>query len=264
MQIGDTFGTRKLANAFPGLVGASLGSVLKMSVKPMVTGKLIRQLKDQRTVDDLLKTSVENAKLGNTGVIVQVGANDGQHSDPLRDILASGNVKAVLVEPMPIAFEALHKLYAKNSNIRLVNNAISAKGGKLVLYTPEIKGKELQSTLWANPSREQALREVKRIMGNKVYKNTKIKKISIEALTAADLCKKQRLKPKDIKILVCDTEGQDASIIGSFLDADCRPDIIFYEKLHVKPPAIHKLNTRLEKLGYRLTQSNKDVYASKA
>lgn len=261
MRFGDTIGTRRIVRAYPGLKGASVGSVLKTSTKLLVAGKLLRMLKEQKALDDLLQSSLRSLEYGKKGTIVQIGANDGQHSDALRDILVSMDVRAVLVEPMPIAFKALSKLYPDKSKIQLVNAAISAKGGKLVLYTPEIKGSELQSTLWACTSPEQALREVERIMGRNTLKVTTVTKLSIESRTPSQLCKGCNLNLKDIKVLVCDTEGQDADIVGSFFDAGARPEVVFYERLHVPPNVADTLNERLDRLGYVLRESNKDVYA---
>lgn len=262
MKFGETIGTRKIAKAYPGLKGASVGSVVKMSSKLLLEGKLLKQLKQQRVLDKVLQSSLQTVQYGKKGAVVQIGANDGQHSDPIHDILETMDVRAVLVEPMPIAFKALSKLYPDRPKVQLVNGAVSAVGGELVLYTPEIKGSELQSTLWACKSQEQALREVRRIMGAKTLKDTTVKELRIQSQTAEELCSSCRLDPKDVKVLVCDTEGQDADIIGSFLDAGCRPAIIFYEKLHVVPAATAKLNERLQDLGYTLQQSNKDVYAA--
>jgi len=262
MKFGETIGTRRIVKAYPGLKGASVVSVVKMSSKLLIEGKLLKQLKQQRTLDKLLQDGLLEVTYGKKGTIVQIGANDGQHSDPIHDILATMDVSAVLVEPMPIAFKALSKLYPDRPRVQLVNSAISATGGDLVLYTPEIKGSELQSTLWACKSEEQALREVRRIMGPKTLKDTKIKELKIKSQTAAELCAACHVEPKDVKVLVCDTEGQDADIIGSFLDAGCHPEIIFYEKLHVAAPATAQLNQRLRDLGYHLQESNKDVYAS--
>ena len=263
MRFGTTPGTRKIVKAYPGLEGADIGSILILSSKMLVKGKLFDLLKKQRELDAKLKSSIEKVHYGKTGAIFQVGANDGQHSDPIKDILAAKDIRAVLVEPMPIAFKALSRFYAGSTNVQLVNAAISANGEKLVLYVPEIEGSELQSTLYACTSQEQALREVRRVMGRKTLEKTKIVKYTIKSQTAAQLCKSTGVSPKDIKALVCDTEGQDAGIIGSFLDAGARPEIIFYEKLHVAPSSTLELNARLKRLGYGLDESNKDVYASK-
>jgi FkbM family methyltransferase len=263
MRFGTTLGTRRIVKAYPGLAGASVGSIFIESSKLLIKGKLFEQLRQQRALDRRLQSSLESLDFGKRGAIVQVGANDGQHSDPIRDILAARDIRAVLVEPMPIAFQALSQLYTGKSNVQLVNAAISATGEKLVLYVPEIEGSELQSTLWACRSQEQALHEVQRIMGWNALEKTKIVKHPIKSQTAAQLLKSTGVSPKEVKVVVCDTEGQDADIIGSFLDAGVRPEVIFYEKLHVAPSRTLQLNAKLKRLGYSLDESNKDVYARK-
>ena len=44
--------------------------------------------------------------------IVQIGANDGVHSDPIRPIMNSYCVDAILLEPIPWLCEQLRKNYA--------------------------------------------------------------------------------------------------------------------------------------------------------
>src|SRR6266481_2889610 len=109
MRFGTTLGTRKIVQAYPGLAGASVGSIFIESSKLLIRGKLFEQLRQQKELDVRLKSNLESLNFGKRGAIVQIGANDGQHSDPIRDILAARDIRAVLVEPMPIAFKALSR-----------------------------------------------------------------------------------------------------------------------------------------------------------
>ncbi len=60
--------------------------------------------------------------------VVQVGANDGVMSDPLRPYLTEpGNYRAVLVEPLPFYVERLRALYAGRADIEIVHAAVGAQ-----------------------------------------------------------------------------------------------------------------------------------------
>src|SRR5262245_6028572 len=118
MRFGSTLGTRRIVKAYPGLAGASVGSIFIESSKLLIRRKQFQQLRQQRQLDIRLKSSLESLDFGKMGAIVQIGANDGQHSDPMRDILVARDIRAVLVEPMPIAFKALSRLYSGHANVQ--------------------------------------------------------------------------------------------------------------------------------------------------
>ncbi|MDB5182414.1 MAG: hypothetical protein JWO47_198 [Candidatus Saccharibacteria bacterium] len=261
MKFGTSFGTHKLVERYPSLNEATVGATLKISLKLLLEGKLWDQVGRQRVLTKGFEHGIEQIDFGKDKAIVQVGANDGMHSDPLRPILAKQNMKAVLVEPITLAFEALSRLYENRPATYLMNNAIAAQSGHLTLYSPRIKGRELQSTLWACKSKEQVIREIKRNVGKEALGSAEISEMQVEAQTAAQLCKDCDLDPKNIAVLVVDTEGQDAEIVGSFLDAGASPEVIYYEQLHVPPHDATVVKERLSGLGYSLDETHKDVLA---
>lgn len=70
--------------------------------------------------------------------IIQVGANDGEMTDPLRPFLKEkGDFEAVLVEPLPFYSEKLRKLYQGRKEIRIEQVACGAsKGDRDLFYIP--------------------------------------------------------------------------------------------------------------------------------
>ena len=263
MRLGRTLGTRKLVEKYPSLMDSSASNVTKMSLKLLIEGTLWQSIRTQRVLTKRFERGIERINFDTEKAIVQIGANDGLHSDPLRPILASRDMRAVLVEPMPVAFEALSQLYADRANTQLVNRAISTSGGRMVLYTPKVKGNELQSTLWACRSKEQAAHEVERNMGRKALQEMEITEVPVLSQTASELCSSCQLTPEDVAVLVCDTEGQDAEVVGSFLDAGSLPEMIFYEQIHVPHGVATQVKERLSSLGYELFATHKDVLASR-
>lgn len=73
--------------------------------------------------------------------IIQVGANDGIMSDPLRPFFERpGNYQAILVEPIPFYINKLRDLYKDRGDMKIVHAALGAesKVEKLFFIPPQI------------------------------------------------------------------------------------------------------------------------------
>jgi FkbM family methyltransferase len=261
MLVRELPGTASLAENFPSFCDLPLGRAVKFSARLLLETGLWANIKDQRRINGDLSSHMDLLDLTGDNTIVQIGANDGMRDDPINHILASKDVRSVLVEPSPIAFEALSKLHMERPNTHLVQGAIGSTSGKLPLYVPAVRGKELYSSVWTSRSREQAAGEVKRNLGRRALKNCEVMRISVPIQTAAELLEQCSVAPEDVAVLVCDTEGQDTEIVHSFLDATALPEIIFYEQLHVPEPPAVELKARLDDLGYEIKETAKDVLA---
>jgi FkbM family methyltransferase len=67
--------------------------------------------------------------------IIQIGANDGVQSDPLRKyFIKQGNYKALLIEPIPYYVSKLKKLYEGRDDIKIHQNACSEFDQTKTLY----------------------------------------------------------------------------------------------------------------------------------
>jgi len=67
--------------------------------------------------------------------VVQIGANDGIQSDPLRKFLEKpGDYSAKLVEPIPFYFNQLSKIYEHRPDIEIMNLASGSRSGSLELF----------------------------------------------------------------------------------------------------------------------------------
>jgi FkbM family methyltransferase len=67
--------------------------------------------------------------------VVQIGANDGIQSDPLRKFLQiAGSYSAKLVEPIPFYFNQLSNLYQDRPDVEVINLAAGSRSGKLELF----------------------------------------------------------------------------------------------------------------------------------
>lgn len=67
--------------------------------------------------------------------ILQIGANDGIQSDPLRKFITSrGSFRATLVEPIPAYAGSLRSLYVEREDVQVIEAAAGAETGELNLY----------------------------------------------------------------------------------------------------------------------------------
>jgi FkbM family methyltransferase len=76
---------------------------------------------------------ITNYFKGRTGVLLDIGANDGYTFSNSLALIDSGWA-AVLVEPSPTAFKKLKELHANNANVKLHNVAISTSKGTATYY----------------------------------------------------------------------------------------------------------------------------------
>ena len=61
-------------------------------------------------------------------LVIQVGANDGVQSDPLRCFLSKrGNYKAILIEPIPFYIAKLKNLYKDRDDIDIIESACGSE-----------------------------------------------------------------------------------------------------------------------------------------
>jgi len=188
--------------------------------------------------------------------IVQVGANDGKSNDPLFDFLCDiKNVRVLMVEPHPFAFEKLKQLYSEDSRIKLINKAVGEKPGTLELYCLNERYGKL-----ANASKEKMTRltttrkdiQVKRI-------NRKLKLPVDEAESLID-CFEIECEPLsnilkvngfcDPDVILVDAEGYDDIIVRQ-LDLNYnKPMVINYEVWHLDSYAYTSLGYKLDDAGY--------------
>jgi len=262
MLVRELPGTSRLARMHANFCELTLGRAARMSTRLLLDPGMLNRIRAQWQISADLIKRIECTDLTGSKRVIQIGANDGKHDDPIQHILATTSVGAVLVEPMPIAFEALAKLHGERPYTQLVNAAISRTGGDMSLFMPVVKGQELHSSVWACRSAEQARVEVKRNMGRQALKVTEVVETPVQSLTAAELLERSAVSPEDVALLVCDTEGQDAEIVHSFLNTGARPQVIFYEQLFAPKHQSSELGVYLSELGYKMQDTEKDVLAT--
>jgi FkbM family methyltransferase len=152
---------------------------------------------------------------------VQIGANDGQAGDPLRDLIFSQPITTLLVEPVPSAFAALKENYSGIPGILFENAAIASHDGQMRLYVPD--GAEGFSSRQASMSREHLVRHG--------VPASKIREIHVPCLTLSTLMTRHSLDRIDI--LVTDVEGYDYEIVAACFREGISPHLLYFEHAHL-------------------------------
>jgi FkbM family methyltransferase len=68
-------------------------------------------------------------------VFVQVGGFDGMSNDPVHSFASKLQLKGLVIEPQPVAFQSLARNYQDCRNVVLENIAISTEDGERPFYT---------------------------------------------------------------------------------------------------------------------------------
>ena len=142
--------------------------------------------------------------------IVQVGANDGSFSDPLRNLINRYKWKGILIEPQPDVFQRLKNLYKNEETLlSFVNCAISTHSGWVQMYRMK------QESLNSNETYQLS---VSSIDAHLTAKQLGIPKGDLEAIEVP--CKTltqvlDDLNVNSVSLLQIDTEGHDLEVLRS-------------------------------------------------
>lgn len=178
---------------------------------------------------NLLKLLVDRASTDRPLNILQIGANDGVHNDPIHGLLmAHPDWKALLVEPQPDVFERLTQHYAEHPGVRCANCAVASSDGAVALYrfSPDMGYPDEISGL-ASFDRQMLLRYRKHYPG---IERTLVR-IQVPARTVESLCAHYNMAAIDV--LQIDVEGYDYQVLKMAFDANLRPSVINFESWHL-------------------------------
>jgi FkbM family methyltransferase len=172
--------------------------------------------------------------------VVQIGANDGIHNDPVHRFIKRDKWTGVLLEPQSYVFEKyLKPLYAKNKNITVLNAALDTADGTKPIYKVAVSDSRwahgltsfnrsiLEEAVKSGYIERQAKKEGTVLPDNK---EKYIAEEKVNCISTNTLVEKYNLKKIDW--LQIDTEGFDFEIIKMFNIAVTKPEVIVYENLH--------------------------------
>lgn len=190
---------------------------------------------------------------------VQIGANDGEQADPLRELIQRYGLKGILVEPIPEIFNRLKDNYFLSSHLlQFENIAITAGEGEgsipFYVFSSPDKERALKLSGFASTSHSK-LQEIK--LNCDIQEDVKEIYVPYESVPVFI----KRTNVTSLSLLVTDVEGLDIDIVVKFLDSGVYPDIIYMEILgqHLeKTKLIHKI---LIENGYLIGGNISDLIA---
>lgn len=192
---------------------------------------------------------------------VEVGSNDGERFDHLRDLIRGREWRGIMVEPVPYVFARLRDNYGGIDRVALENAAIADRDGTLPLYhlREADPGERERLPGWYDAigsfSREAVLghaREIPDIAERLV-------RTEVPSLTFESLCRKHGVE--QIDLLVTDTEGYDFELLRN-IDLETRhPRLVVYEHFHFSPDDRRACREYLRDAGYETMEEGFDTWA---
>ena len=173
---------------------------------------------------------------------VQIGAYDGQTSDPVNEYVLTGKMNCLLVEPIETSFHKLRKFYDGTPNIHLIQAAIGHSNGSTIMFKVR-----QTSQNYSIPRGGLASFEKAHLLRHGI-KEEDIETVNVPCLTLKSLLAKFHLT--EIDIMQIDTEGFDAEIVKMALAMDKTPDCINFENSNLSLENKTEIYDLLTKGGY--------------
>jgi len=202
--------------------------------------------------------------------VVQVGANDGSHSDPIHRFLMDHKQSstALLIEPQPEIISHLKDAYADHPTAFIYSGAIGA-GERLVLYRirPELWESFRVSYLRGAPAyrapsgltsgnKEHVVAAARRHLAGKVPAEEAVEELHVPCTELRPLLVGRGF-PLALHLLQVDAEGADDEVLYACNIDELRPAIINFESKHLVGQRMAKLQAFFAGHGYTLFQWNK-------
>ena len=196
-------------------------------------------------------------KRNNDVFVLQVGANDGVHDDPVSRFIRKHHWHALLVEPVPAIFQRLKANYQGVSGVQFANVAISDRDESRPFYFIDDPNHELPP--WAGEV-GSFIRELvtEEISGRDV--RGFIREIEVPCLTPGTLLKQHDVKRVDL--VVIDAQGYDDRILLQLPLDSIRPALIIFEHCLLSDDQRSACTNFLKQHGYSIDRDRWDIMAT--
>jgi FkbM family methyltransferase len=179
---------------------------------------------------------------------VQVGSNDGEHLDPLREQIRTRRWRGIMVEPVPYVFARLRAAYGDNPRITLEPAAIAESEGLRELH--HLREAEAGAPVpeWYDQlgsfRREVVLKHRDAIPDF----DERLTTTTVPCITFDHLCRKHGVDRVDLVHI--DTEGYDFEVV-KLVDLEARrPHLLLYEHLHLDEATRRSCTDHVRARGY--------------
>jgi FkbM family methyltransferase len=189
---------------------------------------------------------------------VEIGANDGEEEDQLREHIMRGAWRGIMVEPVPWVYARLRANYGALERVALENVAIADRDGSAPFYhlAEAAPGERLPA--WYHTigsfSRDAVLGHAAQIPGLQ----ERLVETEVPTLTFASLLARHGTPAVDL--LLVDTEGHDWAIVRSIDLGAVAPRLLVYEHYHLPAAARDERRAHLEAAGYATLEEGFDTF----
>jgi FkbM family methyltransferase len=195
-----------------------------------------------------------------SAVFVEIGANDGEQHDFLREHIRARDWTGVMVEPVPYVFERLKRNYADVTRVSFANAAVADRDGVLPFYHLAAPAEEERVHL---PSWYDGLGSFSRatIEGHarKVPDfASRFREIQVPSIRFDTLMARYGLERLDL--LLIDTEGYDLELLRHIDLATHRPRVVIYEHFHLGAESRTEAQHEVKAAGYDVFEEGFDTF----
>jgi FkbM family methyltransferase len=195
---------------------------------------------------------------------VQVGANDGLMSDPVREFVDRYRWRGILIEPIPWLFDKLRENYRDHPQVIFENMAISDSREFLTLYTLE-QDPDLPNWAHGLTSFSRDILMIHRRCHprfDRLIKEVRVPSVSLTGMLESHTVQK-------LDFLSIDTEGYDFEVLKTLDFERFRPMVIQFEHAHLRGEKGRRSEIEtcfqwISKFGYRLHTSGVDTTCVRA
>lgn len=181
-----------------------------------------------------------------TPTFVQIGACDGTSGDSVYHFVCRGEMRSVVVEPIPESAEKLRKAYQGVGNLSIVEAAIAGHDGQVALF--KVRDDVVKSHTHPEWALQVSAMDPKHLVKH-LFSESQIEEVQVACMTLGTLMAEHGLA--SIDVLQIDTEGFDAEIVRMALQLPVLPECISFEFIHLQPDVLTELFESLQKHGYR-------------
>lgn len=189
---------------------------------------------------------------------VEIGANDGEEEDQLREHIVRGAWRGIMVEPVPWVYARLRANYGALERVALENVAIADRDGSAPFYhlAEAAPGERLPA--WYHTigsfSRDAVLGSAPHISDiERRLVETEVPTLTFDSLLA-------RHGAPRVDLVLTDTEGHDWEIIRSIDLATHRPRLVVYEHYHLPVATREQRTAHMADAGYDTLEEGFDTF----
>ena len=197
--------------------------------------------------------------------IIQVGANDGKHNDPIHDFVKEykDSTNIILVEPIKTVIPYLEENYSYHPSAEIVNKAIGdQESSSIRLYgVSQNYWDDINAGYWEDlpdyrvptgvttTNKGQLLQWISENVQSDANPEEIIEELNVEVAQPNSIID-QSQNVDDVQLLQVDAEGMDDEIVYSFFEQNIHPNIINIESKHLSQERRKKYDRELQNKGY--------------